>query len=139
MTDADKKADLAGPGLTTYEEVAKSLSADYRSVLTPMETMEAVFAIKVYMESHLCRELNLKMVQVPLIVTRESGINDLLDREEAAVAPPARPGLGGKTRRAFLSRGRDAGESLAPGLTGPPGRNSWRQEPQDFAARGSPG
>ncbi|MBU1492529.1 MAG: aspartate--ammonia ligase, partial [Actinobacteria bacterium] len=77
----DKKADLAGPGISTYPEVAKVLPTGYRSVLTPMETMEALFASKAFIEEGLCRELNLKMVQVPLIVTRESGVNDMLDRD----------------------------------------------------------
>ena len=36
----DKKADLAGPGISTYEEVAKILPTDYESLLTPMETHE---------------------------------------------------------------------------------------------------
>ena len=68
----DKKADLAGPGISTYEEVAKILPTDYRSTLTPMETMEAVFLAKQTIEDGLCRELNLKMVQVPLIVSKIS-------------------------------------------------------------------
>ena len=38
----DKKADLAGPGISTYEEVEKILPADNESVLTPMETMKAL-------------------------------------------------------------------------------------------------
>ena len=38
---SDKTADLAGPGISTYEEVAKILPTDYRALLTPMETMEA--------------------------------------------------------------------------------------------------
>ena len=33
---ADKTTDLAGPGVSTYEEVAKLLPTDYSSVLTPM-------------------------------------------------------------------------------------------------------
>jgi aspartate--ammonia ligase len=37
--------------------------------------------IKDYIEKNLCKELNLQMVQVPLIVERESGINDMLDRD----------------------------------------------------------
>jgi aspartate--ammonia ligase len=34
-----------------------------------------------YIEKHLCEELNLMMVTVPLIVDVESGVNDLLDRD----------------------------------------------------------
>ena len=81
MTKMDKKADLAGPGVSTYEEVAKILPADYKSLQQPMERMQAVFEIKRYIEDNLCRELNLQMVQVPLIVDSDSGVNDFLDRD----------------------------------------------------------
>ncbi|NIP18857.1 MAG: aspartate--ammonia ligase, partial [Xanthomonadales bacterium] len=77
----DKTADLAGPGVSTYEEVAKLLPDDYQPVLPPMERMEALYEIKRYIEEGLARELNLKMVQVPLIVGRDSGVNDMLDRD----------------------------------------------------------
>jgi aspartate--ammonia ligase len=78
---ADKKADLAGPGISTYEEVAKILPRDYRSLLNPKDTQVAVTAAKRYIEDGLCRELNLIRVEVPLIVSRESGVNDYLDRD----------------------------------------------------------
>jgi aspartate--ammonia ligase len=81
MATADKKADLAGPGIGNYEELEKILPQDYRSILTPKETMKALFAVKNYIEENLCRELNLMMVQVPLIVDVESGVNDMLDRD----------------------------------------------------------
>ncbi|MCJ7724814.1 MAG: aspartate--ammonia ligase, partial [Acidimicrobiia bacterium] len=91
---SDKQADLAGPGISTYPEVAKVLPTGYRSVLTPMETMEALFASKAFIEEGLCRELNLKMVQVPLIVTRESGVNDMLDRDGSRTPVEFPAGLG---------------------------------------------
>lgn len=50
-------------------------------MLTRKETMKALFAVKDYIEEHLCKELNLMMVQVPLIVDVESGVNDDLDRD----------------------------------------------------------
>jgi len=78
---SDKKADLAGPGIGTYEEVDRVLPKDYRSLLTPKDTQKAVYAVKNYIEQNLCKELNLMMVQVPLIVDVESGVNDLLDRD----------------------------------------------------------
>ena len=78
---ADKKADLAGPGISTYEEVAKILPKDYKSLLDPKETQVAVTAAKRYIEDGLCRELSLIRVEVPLIVSRESGVNDYLDRD----------------------------------------------------------
>jgi aspartate--ammonia ligase len=49
--------------------------------LSPKETQQAVFALKTYIEENLCRELNLIMVTVPLIVDVESGVNDYLDRD----------------------------------------------------------
>lgn len=78
---ADKKADLAGPGIGDYDELEKILPQDYSSLLTPRETQEAIFAVKSYFEENLCKELNLMMVQVPLIVDVDSGVNDLLDRD----------------------------------------------------------
>ena len=80
MTDV-KKADLAGPGIGSYDEVEKILPRDYETPLTPIETQRAIFAVKRYIEENLCRELNLTMVQVPLIVDVESGVNDMLDRD----------------------------------------------------------
>ncbi len=77
----DKKADLAGPGIGDYDELEKILPQDYSSLLTPKETQKAIFAVKDYIEENLCKELNLMMVQVPLIVDVESGVNDLLDRD----------------------------------------------------------
>jgi aspartate--ammonia ligase len=78
---ADKTADLAGPGVGTYEELERILPNDYEPLLPPKERMKALFAIKQYIEENLCKELNLQMVQVPLIVDRESGVNDYLDRD----------------------------------------------------------
>ncbi len=78
---ADKKADLAGPGIGNYAELDNILPQDYSPLLNPRETMEALFAVKSYIEENLCKELNLTMVQVPLIVDVESGVNDDLDRD----------------------------------------------------------
>ncbi len=77
----DKKADLAGPGIGSYEELEKILPNDYKPLLPPKERMQALFAIKSYIERNLCKELNLLMVQVPLIVDVKSGVNDMLDRD----------------------------------------------------------
>ena len=78
---ADKKADLAGPGIGSYEEIERILPQDYQSLLDPKETQHAVMEVKRYIEDNLCKELNLMMVAVPLIVDVESGINDYLDRD----------------------------------------------------------
>jgi len=91
---ADKKADLAGPGISTYEEVAKILPKDYKSLLTPKETQVAVTAAKRFIEDGLCRELNLIRVEVPLIVSRESGVNDYLDRDGSRTPVEFPCGLG---------------------------------------------
>ena len=80
LVDA-KRADLAGPGIGTYEEVERVLPRDYHSLLSPRDTQVAIFEVKRFIEDGLCRALNLSMVQVPLIVDAESGINDMLDRD----------------------------------------------------------
>ncbi len=79
--ELDKKADLAGPGIGDYTELEKILPKDYRSLLTPKETQQAIFQVKRYIEDNLCKQLNLMMVEVPLIVDVESGVNDMLDRD----------------------------------------------------------
>jgi aspartate--ammonia ligase len=78
---SDKKADLAGPGIGDYAELKGILPKNYNSVLDIKETQQALFETKNYIERHLCKELNLMMVTVPLIVDAESGVNDLLDRD----------------------------------------------------------
>jgi len=78
---AAKKADLAGPGIGNYDEIERVLPTDYGSLLSPRETQQAIYAVKSYIEQNLSKELNLTMVQVPLIVDAESGVNDLLDRD----------------------------------------------------------
>lgn len=78
---SNKVADLAGPGLSTYPEVEQILPADYQPLLGPKETQHAITAVKRYIEDGLCRELNLFRVEVPLIVSAESGVNDYLDRD----------------------------------------------------------
>jgi aspartate--ammonia ligase len=78
---SSKKADLAGPGIGSYDELEKILPRDYTSLLNPKDTQKAIFVAKEYIEENLCKELNLMMVQVPLIVDVESGVNDMLDRD----------------------------------------------------------
>src|ERR1700739_3700386 len=82
----DKKADLAGPGIGDYKELEQVLPRDYRSLLTPKETQQAIFRVKRYIEDNLCKELNLMMVEVPLIVDVESGFNAMLDRGASRIA-----------------------------------------------------
>jgi aspartate--ammonia ligase len=91
---ADKKADLAGPGIGNYDELEAELPNDYESLLSPMERMKGVFAVKNYIEENLCKELNLQMVQVPLIVDRDSGMNDYLDRDGSRTPVDFPCGLG---------------------------------------------
>jgi aspartate--ammonia ligase len=43
--------------------------------------MQALYGAKRLLEDRLSEELNLTMVQVPLIVDGESGVNDYLDRD----------------------------------------------------------
>ena len=93
-TISDKKADLAGPGVSTYEEVAKILPTDYKPLLNPKDTMKALFDVKRYIEDGLARELNLMMIQVPLIVRVDSGVNDMLDRDGSRTPVEFDCGLG---------------------------------------------
>ena len=65
---AEKIADLAGPGIGDYTQLEHILPNHYHSLLTPKETQRAIFAVKGYVEEHLCKELGLMMVTVPLIV-----------------------------------------------------------------------
>ena len=87
-TVLDKAADLAGPGIGDYDELEKILPRDYRSLLDPRETQKAIFALKARIEQRLCKELNLMMVTVPLVVDAESGVNDYLDRDGARTPIP---------------------------------------------------
>ena len=93
-TNSDKQADLAGPGVSTYEEVAKILPTDYKPLLSPKDTMKALFDVKRYIEDGLARELNLMMIQVPLIVRVDSGVNDMLDRDGSRTPVEFDCGLG---------------------------------------------
>ena len=91
---SDKKADLAGPGISTYEEIERILPTDYAPILNRMDTMKALYAIKSHIEDGLCEALNLQMVQVPLIVDRDSGVNDYLDRDGSRTPVEFQAGLG---------------------------------------------
>lgn len=50
----------------------------YRPLLNPRETQAAIFVLKDYIETRLCRELNLMRVTCPLVVDADTGINDML-------------------------------------------------------------
>jgi aspartate--ammonia ligase len=91
---SSKKADLAGPGISTYNEVEKVLPKNYKSLLTPKETQKAIFAAKYYIEENLGKELNIMMVTVPLIVDKDSGVNDYLDRDGSRTPVEFPCGLG---------------------------------------------
>jgi len=77
----DKRADLAGPGIGSYDELERILPGDYHPLLTPRETQRAIMEAKDSIEAGLCKALNLMRVTVPLIVDAGSGVNDLLDRD----------------------------------------------------------
>jgi len=78
---ADKTADLAGPGIGNYEDLEQVLPGNYRSLLDAKETQLALTFAKNHIEDGLCKELNLMRVECPLIVDRNSGVNDYLDRD----------------------------------------------------------
>jgi aspartate--ammonia ligase len=81
MATTAKEADLAGPGIGSYDELERILPDDYEPLLDPLETMRALYGAKRLIEDRLCEELNLNLVQVPLIVDSASGVNDYLDRD----------------------------------------------------------
>ncbi len=90
----DKKSDLAGPGISTYEKVSKILPDNYQALQAPLRRMKALYMIKDYIETGLAKELNLQMVQVPLIVSKDSGVNDYLDRDGSRTPIDFPAGLG---------------------------------------------
>jgi aspartate--ammonia ligase len=91
---SDKTADLAGPGIGTYEEVDAGLPDDYTSLLTRKETQKALWAVKKYIEDELCAKLNLFRIESPLIVEKASGMNDYLDRDGSRTPIDFTCGLG---------------------------------------------
>jgi len=90
----DKKADLAGPGIGTYEEVERILPSDYESLLDVKDTQKAIYDVKRYIEENLAKELNIILVQSPLIVEVASGMNDMLDRDGSRTPIEFHCGLG---------------------------------------------
>ena len=90
----DKQTDLTGPGISTYDEVKKILPDDYQALLPPLKRMQALYHIKEYIEEGLAEALNLQMVQVPLIVRKDSGVNDYLDRDGSRTPVEFSTGLG---------------------------------------------
>ncbi len=90
----DKRSDLAGPGISTYEEVSKVLPDNYQALLPPLKRMKALYMVKEFIEKGLAEELNLQMVQVPLIVSKDSGVNDYLDRDGSRTPVEFPAGLG---------------------------------------------
>jgi len=90
----DKKMDLAGPGISTYEKVAEILPADYKPLLSRKDTQKAISAIKNYIEENLCKELGIFRVECPLIMETSSGMNDYLDRDGSRTPIDFQCGLG---------------------------------------------
>ena len=93
-----KKADLAGPGISTYEAVNEALPKNYKALQRPLRRMEALYEVKAFIEKGLAEALNLQMVQVPLIVSKDSGVNDYLDRDGSRTPVEFPAGLGLKKR-----------------------------------------
>ncbi len=79
---ADKKADLAGPGISTYQEVEKILPTRLPVAARHEGDREGDLRSQaLHRGQGLNKELNLFPVEVPLIVTKDSGVNDYLDRD----------------------------------------------------------
>ena len=90
----DKASQLAGPGISTYAEVDRILPDNYESLLDRKRTQQAIYDVKDYIEKGLAKELNLMLVQVPLIVEAASGMNDMLDRDGSRTPVEFPCGLG---------------------------------------------
>jgi aspartate--ammonia ligase len=90
----DKTKDLAGPGISTYEEVNKVLPKNYDPILSRKDTQKAIQLIKDYIEKGLCKELNLFRIECPLIMEKTSGMNDYLDRDGSRTPVDFPAGLG---------------------------------------------
>ena len=93
-----KASDLAGPGISTYEAVNEVLPQNYKALQPPLRRMEALYVVKAFIEKGLAEALNLQMVQVPLIVSKDSGVNDYLDRDGSRTPVEFPAGLGLKKR-----------------------------------------
>ena len=89
-----KMSDLAGPGISTYEAVNEALPKGYKALQSPLRRMEALYEVKAFIEKGLAEALNLQMVQVPLIVSKDSGVNDYLDRDGSRTPVEFPAGLG---------------------------------------------
>ena len=100
-----KEADLAGPGVGDYEELEQVLPGRLRArCSTPRETQRSIFAVKLLDRGRAVRELDLEMVQVPLIVDarerrqrharprRLAHARPVPHRERPRPAPGRRPG-----------------------------------------------
>jgi len=57
MANSDKQADLAGPGVSTYEAVSKILPENYKPLQSLMERMKALFEAKRYIEDGYPHEM----------------------------------------------------------------------------------
>lgn len=90
----NKKTDLAGPGIGNYKDVEKSLPKDYESLLDKKESQKALSKLKNYFEEKLSNELNIIRVECPLIVDKNSGVNDYLDRDGSRTPVEFQCGLG---------------------------------------------
>ena len=76
------------------KKLKKILPKNYKSILSRKDTQKPLFSVKKYIETNLCKELNLQMVTCPLIVDKESGLNDMLDRDGSRTPIEFKCGLG---------------------------------------------
>ncbi|MFH1463256.1 MAG: aspartate--ammonia ligase [Pseudomonadota bacterium] len=90
----DKKLDLAGPGISTYEKVLEVLPENYDPILSRKDTQKAIQLAKMKMEEGLCKRLNLFRIECPLILEKASGMNDYLDRDGSRTPVDFEAGLG---------------------------------------------
>ena len=95
---AEKTDDLIGPGVGDYEQLLDELPRDYEPLISPREVQRGVAHIKAHVEAGLCRELGLERVEAPLILERDTGLNDSLDSSRRRTAVDFQAGLGLRKR-----------------------------------------
>ena len=76
----EKTADLAGPGIGTYEEVEQILPTSYEPILNPKETQIALFEVKKHIEENLAKELKKNNINLIPNELRERILNFIFHR-----------------------------------------------------------
>ena len=71
MTTTAKEADLAGPGIGSYEELAHVLPDDYRPLIDPLETMRALYDAAIIQRA----KMTLQIARIRRELKRREGLD----------------------------------------------------------------